>query len=205
VRYLVGNGTGSGVDPTPMRLLAGGACDRPKGRLLIATITPAAAQGAFSQGEVDDDGLPMHLAYTIQGEDAVGHTTYPGVTEAESTRETTLLFGQGVHYLNYPGEVFLLGGKGLWLVDAQVFDAPDRHLHWHWLVRLVNPGDSFAMPAGHTVCGCFNPSATLEMSTGRTAYRLSAGAPPVPAFGEVTVSTTGSGETALWTYTGVFA
>lgn len=202
MRTLLAPGPGPRNRPpasTPLKLLAGTTCPASQPRLVFARIDPAPAEGAFAPGTVDDNGFPLHLQYTIQGEDAVGHTTYPGVAELDSTRETIVEFGPGCHWLNYPGEIALVGGAGLWVVDIQVVPATERHLHWHYLLQRVEVGDTFTMPSGHSVVGTFNPAATLAMFDD---YELVVGAPPVPAFGAITVNTTGSSDDELWVYTG---
>lgn len=205
MRYLVGTGPGSGTDGTPIKLLAGSSCPANRPRLLFATIVPAAAQGGIAAGAVDQNGLPMHLTYTVQGDDAVPRTTYENVTHLPHTRETVLEFGPGTHFLNYPGELALISGQGLWQVDIQIVLVHETHLHWHWLQRIVQSGQSFTLPAAHNLIGSYNANATLEVSTGAVQYELIVGSPPVPVFGGATVTNTGSRDNNLWVYTGVYA
>lgn len=172
-------------------------------RVLFARIKPAAAQGAYAAGTVDADGFGLHIRYSVPAEDAVPHTDYPGVAELESTRDLVVDFGPGTHWLNYPGEVSLVGGAGLWLVDIQIRPVAKPHPHWHSLRRSVLDDAAFEMPHAHEEIGSYNESAILTMSddAGVTQLRCLVGAVPVPASGTVTVSNTGSDDRSLWIFT----
>lgn len=187
---------------SPIRVLANAAegCDGGSVRVIFARIQPAPAEGDFEAGRTDADGLGLHLRYTIAGDDGVPHVTYPGVRELDSSRELVVDFGPGTHYLNYPGDVVLVGGEGLWLVDLQVVRVRAPSPHWHWLLRKVKAEWSFAMPHGHTVIGCYDGTATLRVDS----VALQAGATPVPAAGDIYVKATPDPANAVWLFSGFF-
>jgi hypothetical protein len=191
-----------GPKGSPIRVLSAttGACVSDDVRVLFARIQPAAAQGGYDAGEVDEQGFGLHLRYTITAEDGVPHTNYPGVEELESTRELVVEFGSGTHYLNYPGEVVLVGGKGLWLVDLQVVRVRTPFPHWHWLLQQAPQDRTFQVPHGHTVVGCYNGTATLTVND----VKLLLSATPVPATGDIFVQDASDRSSRVWVFFGFF-
>lgn len=182
-----------------------GSCSREQSRgarVLFARIQPAPAEGAYTEGKVDGDGFPLHLRYSFAAEDVVPRRDYPGVAEQESTRDVAVQLGAGTHYLNYQGEVELAGGDGLWLVDIQMVQVPERHLHWHWLMRSVAQGSKYRLPHAHTVIGTYNPDAVLSLWDGEQGLRLRTGQVTAPTHGEIEVTSTGSTDPNLWIFTG---
>lgn len=191
-----------GPKGSPIRVLSGtsGACEGAPVRVLFARIQAAPPEGTFDAGRVDADGFGLHLRYTIAAEDGVPHTNYPGVAELESSRELVVEFGAGTHYLNHPGEVVLVGGEGLWLVDLQVVRVREPFPHWHWLLRRVKEEAFFPMPHGHTVLGCYNGTASLTAD----GVQLLVGATPVPASGDIKVRSASDRTNSAWLFSGFF-
>lgn len=163
--------------------------------MLLARIEPARAEGKFSKGTYDDEGYGLHLAYAIEARDALPHFDYPGVKELEQTNELLVRFGQGTHWLNYPGEVRLIGGKGLWLVDLQLIEVDRPRPHWHWLLRRVVEGKAVTVPSHHSQVGCCNGAVRMA-AWDDSEVRLSA--PPVPVLGALTVTRGGP----TWVFSG---
>lgn len=187
----------------PIKLLTQACARRGGARVLFARIQPAPAEGAYHAGKVDTQGFPLHLQYSVQCEDAVAHVNYPGVTELDNSKELVVKFGSGTHWLNYPGEVYLTGGVGLWTCDIQVIGVNGFKPHWHKLLRSILPNEPFDLPHAHSMIGTYNGVAHMTMSDdgGATDLLCIVGAVPVPAIGPVTVATTGSLDRSLWVFT----
>jgi hypothetical protein len=177
-----------------------GSCAARSGgaRVLLARIEPAHAEGGYPQGTLDDEGYGLHLAYSIEAKDALPHFDYPGVRELDQTNELVVSFGPGTHWLNYPGEVRLVGGKGLWLVDLQVIEVERPRPHWHWLLRRLKVGKRFSVPSHHSMVGCCN-GAVVMATWDDTVVRVSS--PPVPVMGPLTVTRAGTSG-ATWAFSG---
>jgi len=173
-----------------------GACAARSGgaRVLLARIEPAAAEGKYPKGTYDDAGYGLHLAYAIEAKDALPHFDYPGVKELDQSNELVVPFGPGTHWLNYPGEVRLVGGKGLWLVDLQIIEVERPRPHWHWLLRRVSGGGTVTSPSHHSMVGCCNGVVRMAAWDG-SEVRVSS--PPVPIMGPLTVTNAGSSRTTL--------
>lgn len=183
MRTVLAPGSGDG---TPLHLRAGSCAARCGGaRVLFARIEPARGEGKYPRGSYDEAGYGLHLAYSIGAKDVVPHLDYPGVRELEDTNELVVRFGPGTHWLNYPGEVRLAGGKGLWLVDIQMIEADRTEPHWHWLVRRVRAGQRVTVPSHHAAVGSTDGSARLRTWDGSV---VSGASPPVPVTGALTVA-----------------
>ena len=189
VRTVLAPGSGDG---TALNVRAGSCASRNSGaRVLLARIEPAPAEGKFPRGTFDDEGYGLHLAYSIQARDALPHFDYPGVRELDQTNELVVPFGPGTHWLNYPGEVRLVGGKGLWLVDLQVIDVERPKPHWHWLLRRLKGAMQVSVPSHHSMVGCCSGTAVMTWLDDTT---VQASSTPVPVMGPL-VMKAGSGTT----------
>jgi hypothetical protein len=193
VRTVLAPGSGDGTS----LLVRSGSCAARSGgaRVLLARIEPAPKEGGYAAGKVDEDGFGLHLAYSITARDALPHFDYPGVKELDQSNELEIRLGPGTHWLNYPGEVRLVGGVGLWLVDLQLIEADRPKTHWHWLLRLVQKGKAVTVPSHHSMVG--SCSGTVTMATWlETAVNLTT--TPVPVQGPLTVTDGGP----KWVFSG---
>lgn len=196
MRTLLAPGSGDG---TPLHLRAGSCSARGVARVLFARIEPARAEGKYPRGSFDDEGYGLHIAYSIPAKDAVPHFDYPGVKELPQSNEMEVRFGPGTHWLNYPGECRLVGGKGLWLVDVQVIEVDRTNPHWHWLLRRLPRSGSFATSPHHSLVGSADSAARMRAWDGST-MRVSS--PAVPVMGALSVRSTGSASATVLTYSG---
>jgi hypothetical protein len=193
VRTVLAPGSGDG---TPLHVRSGSCAARSGGaRVLLARIEPATKEGRYESGRVDDDGFGLHLAYSIVAKDALPHFDYPGVKELDQSNELVIRFGPGTHWLNYPGEVRLVGGIGLWLVDLQLIEVDRPRAHWHWLLRRVLKGKAVTAPSHHSMVGCC--AGAVKMTTWEGS-QASLSSTPVPVTGPLTVT---DGE-LTWVFSG---
>lgn len=185
---------------TPIQLMSGSCAPKGSGaRVLFARIEPARAEGPYPAGSYDDAGYGLHLEYSIGARDAVQRLNYPGVKELDQTNDLVVKLGPGSHWLNYPGEVRLAGGSGLWVVDVQVLEVEAPRPHWHWLLRRLRAGERVSVAEHHERVGCSAGLVRMQAWDGSTV-RLSA--TPVPVVGPLMV--TDPFMRSVWIFSGFY-